>query len=697
HLLAHLRPKRMLFLFDSFEHLLDRGALLLDILQAGPGVKILVTSRERLHRRLEQVFPIEGLTFPDKEPAKEAVEYTAVRLFLQSARRIQPNFALNDDNLIYLTQICRMVAGMPLALELAASWVDVLSLDEIASELKQGLDILETELRDVPERQRSVQASFDCSWRKLDDTEQTIFAQLSIFRGGFTRAAAAGVTGASLRQLSRLVNKSLIAVDKQRHRYSVHNLLRQYGADKLGQQPILEAATYDRHSDYYCRLMAGYTNDLKSAGQARALSAINADLKNVQQAWDHASSQHNFEAIDMAIESLWRFYWNFGRRDVKEFEKAVAELRTGEASGARGIVLGRILAPLGRFYQSRGNTVKATETLEESLDLLQRLGTAEESLLPLLFLAEVQESIEESNRLYEEGLALAKKFDDPWAIGHALLYLGWNALELGDYQRAVLFTREALDQFKRNGDKGGIAFLLSQSGLLAIDQGRYEDALAFARESISVTQEVNPDFGWGWWVQALALFALGEYEEAAEKFRYMLPINQERGNKYQVYGALFWLGEIAFNTGDYSQAAQQYQDSLAGAVEDKNLAFIVQNHNALGRLDGLQGRIIEARRHFLTALQTAISFGRPPLILDCLVSVAELFVKEGDLDSAALLALFISEHPASRAKTKERADRLLARTEKYLPSDEMAAVHQRSEQSDLKAVADQLLLDLEKA
>ena len=162
---------------------------------------------------LEQVYPIEGLAFPDLESAEDAAENTAVLLFLQSARRNQPDFALrDDDDLIQLTRICRIVEGVPLALELAAAWVDMLSLDEIASELQQGLDILETELRDVPARQRSVRASLDYSWRLLDEAEQVIFAQLSIFRGGFTRAAVQEVTGASLRQLSNLLNKSLIRV-----------------------------------------------------------------------------------------------------------------------------------------------------------------------------------------------------------------------------------------------------------------------------------------------------------------------------------------------------------------------------------------------------------------------------------------------------------------------------------------------------
>ena len=210
-LLDYLRQKKLLLLFDNFEHLLDGVELVANILQLAPDVQILATARERLHLRTEQVYPIEGLEFPNWETPEDAEAYTAVQLFLQSARRNQPDFTLhNQDDLTYLARICRTVAGMPLALELAASWVDMLPLAEIAAELQQGLDFLETDMRDMPERHRSIRAAIDYSWQKLDEKEREIFAKLSVFRGGFTREAAKAVADANLRQLARLVGKSLL-------------------------------------------------------------------------------------------------------------------------------------------------------------------------------------------------------------------------------------------------------------------------------------------------------------------------------------------------------------------------------------------------------------------------------------------------------------------------------------------------------
>src|SRR5262249_21662763 len=152
--------------------------------------------------------------FPEWETPADAATYTAVQLFLQSARRVQPEFELARDDLTYLTRICRLVDGMPLGIELAAAWVEMLSLAEIAREIQQSLDFLATELRNVPERQRSLRAVFDYAWQRLNSAEQAVLPALALFRGGFTRAAAEQVTGATLRILATLANKSLLQVNK---------------------------------------------------------------------------------------------------------------------------------------------------------------------------------------------------------------------------------------------------------------------------------------------------------------------------------------------------------------------------------------------------------------------------------------------------------------------------------------------------
>jgi predicted ATPase/DNA-binding XRE family transcriptional regulator len=277
-LLDYLRDRQLFLLLDNYEHLLpalvspdsqgslDGAALVSEILGIASGVSILVTSRVRLNLQMEQVFAIEGLSYP--EISVQALEmgdedvagYTAIQLFLQAAQRSRQDFSLETaDERRALLQICQLVGGMPLGLELAAAWVDVLSLSDIAAEIQQCFDFLETELRDVPPRHRSMRATFDNSWRKLNEREQAIFTQLSVFRGGFTRQAAQVVTDATLRQLSRLANKSFIQFNQPRNRYQVHELLRQYGTERLEQESELLLALLDLHSKYYCQVLADYT------------------------------------------------------------------------------------------------------------------------------------------------------------------------------------------------------------------------------------------------------------------------------------------------------------------------------------------------------------------------------------------------------------------------------------------------------
>jgi predicted ATPase/DNA-binding XRE family transcriptional regulator len=712
-LLDYLRDRQLFLILDNFEHLLPKlvsadgqgspggAALIGEILGVASGVCILVTSRVRLNLQMEQIFTIEGLTFP--EISAQALEmgnddvagYTAIKFFLQVAQRSRKDFSLETaDERRALLQICQLVGGMPLGLELAASWVDVLSLADIAAEIQHSFDILETELRDVPPRHRSMRATFDNSWRKLSEKEKSTFVKLSIFRGGFTRQAAQAVTAATLRQLSRLANKSFIQFNRQQNRYQIHELMRQYGAEWLEKETELETGLQERHSRYFCQLLESYTVDLKGAGQLQALAAIGTDIENVRLAWNHAVTRKDLESIGLSLESLHRFYWNEGQlmQGIKDFERAVSRLRFDDPVGKRGIVLGGLLAFLGRFYWYTGQLNKAWETLQESLDLSQRLGAREQKLMPLLFLAEMQETLEESASMYEECLALAREVEDQWAVGHALLLLGMNSLRAGVYQQAEERWKEALKNFKHNRDPGGISFTLGWLSMLAVDRGRYQDALSLAQESISVAREDDP-IAACWLAQALC--ANGMYAQAQGLLQQVLVLSRETDDKPVVSQGLFFLGKIAFQIGDYDRAEQELQESLAFALVSDPWNFAVLNHDALGRLDLAQGKYLQAGEHLRDALKIVIQLVNLPILLVVMTTAAELFAEVGDLAYAALLATFIKGHPAIQAKVKERTEQLLTRLAAQLSTEKLARIRQRSRDSDIDTLAKQLLIDLE--
>jgi DNA-binding SARP family transcriptional activator/predicted ATPase len=346
-LLAYLKEKQLLLLLDNSEHLLttalpslpawDKSVdqLVADIVRTAPQVKILATSRERLHLHGETVLPLGGLDFPasaaiDSPDVPDFAAYDAIQLFREGVRRARPDFELDPDNLADVVDICRLVGGMPLAIELSSAWVELLSPPEIAAEIRSSLDFLETDLGNIPDRQRSVRLVFESTWDRLAPTEQEVFQQLSVFRGGFTREAAQAVTGTSLRTLRALVNKSLLRPDLT-GRYQLHELLRQFAAEHLAQDPVAEAAVKDRHCAYFSSFLLKKEPVLRGPSQGEALTDIEAEIDNVRPAWRWAVAHENYKEIEKAMESMAEYLRIRGRLDeaYRFFQPAAASLGWG--------------------------------------------------------------------------------------------------------------------------------------------------------------------------------------------------------------------------------------------------------------------------------------------------------------------------------------------------------------------------------
>lgn len=262
-ILDYLKRKQMLLVMDNFEHILEGRSFLMEISAQAAAVKLIVTTRERLQLRGEQLFPLHGLEMP--EPGDSAVEaladYAAAKLFLNISRRTAPDFTLLEGDAEQLLRICRLVESMPLGLELAASWVGLLSLSDIAAEIEKSLDLLATEHLDVPVRHRSMQATLDGSWRKLNTEQQLGFQELTVFRGGFTRLTAFEVTGVTLPLLVSLTNKSWLSYDRQSDRYNIHELLRQFGGAKFSADTVHEQKVREGHSAYFCSFLKERESD----------------------------------------------------------------------------------------------------------------------------------------------------------------------------------------------------------------------------------------------------------------------------------------------------------------------------------------------------------------------------------------------------------------------------------------------------
>jgi len=284
-LLAFLRGRQQLLILDNFEHLLAGAAMINEMLQNCPDLAILVTSRQRLALVEENRYELGGLNFPDWLTPEDALDFTAVQLFMENSRRIRTDFALTDGNVTDVVRICQLVQGMPLGLLLAASWLELLTSAEIADEVDKSLDFLAAELADLPSRQQSMQAVFDYSWQMLTPAEQTVLAKLSVFRGGFTREAAEQVTGANLRVLLALVHKSLLQRQVEKGRFTMHELLRQFAAQQRRQLDANDEALL-AHCHYFAREIKANTEPVNQI--IEWFIQHNADRDNLFRAWEFA-------------------------------------------------------------------------------------------------------------------------------------------------------------------------------------------------------------------------------------------------------------------------------------------------------------------------------------------------------------------------------------------------------------------------
>ncbi len=554
-LLDYLRQKRLLLILDNFEHLLAGADLLPKIWSQAPHVQLLVTSRERLQLRGEWVMAVHGLSYPADGTAVSRQDHAAIQLFLQTARRLAADFSA-EDNLEAIARICQLVDGLPLGIELAAAWVRALPGREIAAEIKTNLDFLATSLRDLPERHRSLRAVFDHSWNLLTATEQTAFRQLSVFRGGFDRAAATAVTGTKLAQISVLLDKSLLR-GVGNGRYAIPEALRPYGAEKRHALPHEQQAIKIKHSRYFAGFLQQHQRDLKGGRQQEALAEISAEIENIRLAWQWAAAARDSASLDMAAESLFLFYEmrsNF-QEGVAMFQMAAQALKTADSlisgqeqmthDNQRLSARAKTLARQGRFCHRLGRYEEAQTLLQESLDIAQALATTAETQADIAF---------------------------------ARNNLGYVAWSLSQYDQAQSFYRQSLDIYRQIDDKWGVARTLNNQAIIPQDLAKTQKLL---QESRRIAQEMGD-----LWGMARALNNLGivtdDPQETRRLYQECAAICQSIGDRFLITFPLTNLGHTARQSGEFAEAQQFYQESLAICREIGYRAGAARNLGHLG-------------------------------------------------------------------------------------------------------------------
>jgi predicted ATPase/DNA-binding SARP family transcriptional activator len=370
----YLRRREILLLLDNGEYLGTGARALAALLEQAPGVKVLAASRERLQMQGEWLLEIEGLEYSGAVDDPAGTLSSAIQLFRQRVAHARPGRPLAPQEYADAARICQLVAGSPLAIELAASWTRVLSCREIANEVARDLNFLTTSLKDVPERHRSLRAVFDHSWRLLVETERAVCRRLSVFRGGFDRIAAERVADATPGVLAALVDKLFVYRGAVKQ-YALHELVRQYTQAKLAEDPDEYDQTQRRHFGHYAALIQERAPALASAGQPdakqAALAEINAEIENIRAGWSWAASQQAVEMVEPFVEGLALFYNHQGwfAEIVSLLEEAL-RLHRRQALEAAGERAGRLRQ--ARWERQIGVALYALGRIEESQRHLHR-------------------------------------------------------------------------------------------------------------------------------------------------------------------------------------------------------------------------------------------------------------------------------------------------------------------------------------
>lgn len=610
YLIQHLRTKHMLLVLDNFEHLLGDLQLIEQLVQHAPHVKLLITSRERLQLRDEWTFNVHGLAVAESSSAALA-HADAVQLFLHTAQRAQANWTPTSADLQAIVQICQLVRGIPLAIELAATWVRLLDCATIGREIRQNIAFLTTSLRDVSPRHRSMRAVIDQSWHMLTEAEQGVLSRLAVFRGGFGKDAAAQVAGATLPLLLGLVDKSLLERTSN-GRFELHELVRQYAADKLAAQPNVQTQAFDQHSAWVVDLLQQYKHAIIDQRQREALLVVGDEIENVQAGAQWAVARGNIQALSQTLHGLCLVFdgrgWvyqgaTFFASLLDELDQATERhgIAMAAADGLRGALLvgrGMFVLRLGRFEQAYTLLLRGMTTLRElgehgdTADQTSGAGWWREPVVLALQelghvcrllgrYVEAEQHLNACQRFYNE----INNVWSVWGRAGCSYYLGLIAADGKDYQSAEVLFQDAYTRCSSCSDLIGRAFALVELGRLALWRGALTEAIERFDESRDVLQNVGGVCG----IVRVRVFALA------------------------------YLGRAYHRLGDYPAALHQFQQAL----------------------------------HVATLAQGL------PETLDTLLGVAALLLDQGEPTHARDVLHVIAQHPASAHEMKDAARTLV--------------------------------------
>ncbi|MEO8391605.1 MAG: LuxR C-terminal-related transcriptional regulator [Chloroflexota bacterium] len=658
-LFNYLHDKRWLLVLDNFEHLLSGSNLVSEMLAAAPGIRLLVTSRERLNLVEEWVLDIFGLTYPTSETDALSEPYSAVELFIQHAARVKASFKLTKAQNAAVIRICRLVEGMPLGIELAASWVRALSCAAIADEIECSLDILETSARNVEPRHRTMRAAFAPTWNRLSDHEQAVFMKLSVFRGGFMREAAEQVTDASVRVLAALVDKSLLRVDAD-GRYDIHELLRQYAEERLRDLSHTHEQTQDRHCTYYADFIGQWGDDLTGMMHREPTAEINREIENMRVAFRQAVAGRKLNALENFLRTLLSFYdlQEQTQEGEEAFRLAAQAVRAGfnETDEQQRRLLGLSLSGQAWFLCYSSRYAEALVITEESLALLLPLGSTRELVQVYASFFQIGSDYLGMVQFADQALKHAQAANYPNGILRALLNLSWYAFRAGDYEESERRAQEALALSHKHDFAFWEVWALQRLSDNALIRGDFAEAKRCAHDGLARAQAIKLRPG--------------------ILFHYLS------------------LGETAYAQRAYAEAQHYFQECTLLAYESGSPKKIVWTGGSAARTAARLGEIGEAQKQFLEILRIAQEAEDEGLMLSAAGNIAVLMASVGKRERAIEILVLVIGAVDNVGGYGQGHEALRAELQTALAPEVYAAAWERGTKLEIKALVAELAAEL---
>jgi predicted ATPase/Tfp pilus assembly protein PilF len=577
----NLANKQMLLLFDNFEQIIGAASVVADLIAAAPGIKVLVTSRIALELRGEHEYPVSPLGLPPDttQYMAETLEYEAIALFRQQAKAVQPRFEVTAENIAVVTEICRRLDGLPLAIEIAAARIKMLPPQALLKRLDQSMKVLVGRAKDLPARQQTLRKTIDWSFQLLKPEVRTLFTHLGIFAGGFTLEAAEGICNPTgeidvFYGIESLLNSSLVhqvSSVSDEPRFIMLQTIRDYALEKAAEAGDLKAM-HRSHCRYYAQLAGGEMGTgIFGAQSVMWLQRFNEEHDNFRVALSWAfQHEESFSLATMLTPLLW-FWYRYGH--LKEGRKWAERTMMGtEEIGESPL---RSLALNGVAYLAlwAGDLIVAAECSSESVEMSERLNFEQGLSMAKLCYGTVLINQGRDKEAYPHLVDAVELYDEhnqPWMKGTTLVHLANVSLGLGDPDQAIQWLDMAMPFMNESGDIWNMAFGLNNYGEVARAQGDYKTAEKFYRRTEELYKQADARGDQARLVHTFGYIAQhkGDFQEAETHFQESLNDFRELGNHRGIAECLAGLAGLASEQGKHTWAAP-----LLSAAESELEAF----------------------------------------------------------------------------------------------------------------------------